>query len=120
MKYSQWVNIEHPDPETELLLNCTNDKFNDYKNKQLFKEYLMKMVEQRVINKKSRIRQRKLDDLKIKLLGKDKFFSKNNFIENNINSMLKYFSSLKDADAQAMKMHQTIFRNEQFIQKREL
>jgi len=47
------------------------------------------MVEQ----KKSRIRLKKLEDIKFKLNSKDKFTSKNNFIENNINSAIKYFSA---------------------------
>ena len=44
----------------------------------------MSAIEQMIEQKKSRIRLKKLEDIKFKLNSKDKFTSKNNFIENNI------------------------------------
>ena len=58
----------------------------------------MNIAEAIVVKHTSGQRQKCIDDVKFKLLGGDKFESKNDFIENSIDSLLKHFSSAKTVD----------------------
>lgn len=103
-----------PEFETAELMRCTSDQYPEYKNKRLFKEQLMNVAEALVIEHKNRHRLQKLNDLKFKIFGKDQFESKNNFIENNIESSMKFFSgshSIEDPNMDAALIRSKLIKN---------
>ena len=53
----------------------------------------MNYAEALVLKRKNHVRLQQFKDLKFKILGKDRFENKNNFIDLNIENSLKYFTA---------------------------
>ena len=53
----------------------------------------MNYAESLVLKRKNHVRLQQFKDLKFKILGKDRFENKNNFIDLNIENSLKYFTA---------------------------
>ena len=82
----------------------------------------MNVAEQMVVEHKRDQRFKKLDDIKFKLFGQDKFVSKNGFVENYLDSIIKYFSASKTIDyvkeAQTSEIRNQILKNQRLMEKR--
>lgn len=63
----------------------------------------------------------KYNDLKFKVLGRDRFESKNNYCDHNIQNSLKFFSPAGGANdnQEAVKIRKILWRNQQLLKIRE-
>ena len=82
----------------------------------------MDQAEKLVLKHRISHRQKKLDNLKFKLFGRDKFDSKNKYIEGQIDTLLKYFSAQSRINVQQeldfYKIRSQILTNQKLLNKK--
>lgn len=78
-------------------MSCVKKDNSEIKNKMQFQEFLMNYAESLVLINKNKLKNHRYDELKFNVLGKERFQSKNNYCDQNIQNGLKYLSPSSDS-----------------------